>query len=58
MKIQLFIPDDPAHVNNAINVGTPIVIQRPSAKVSRKLVELAANVNGHHASSNGVHLRP
>jgi pilus assembly protein CpaE len=58
MKIQLFIPDDPAHVNNAVNVGTPIVIQRPSAKVSRRLVELAANLNGHHASSNGVHSRP
>jgi pilus assembly protein CpaE len=58
MRIQHFIPDDPAHVNNAINVGTPVVIQRPSAKVSRRLAELAANLNGHHALSDGVPSRP
>jgi pilus assembly protein CpaE len=48
LKIRHLIPDDPAHVNTAINAGSPIVIQQPSAKVSRKLTELAASVNGHH----------
>jgi len=57
-RIQHFIPDDPAHVNNAINVGTPVVIQRPSAKVSRKLADLAVSVNGHHASPDGAYSRP
>jgi pilus assembly protein CpaE len=55
LRIRHFIPDDPAHVNGAINAGTPVVLQRPSAKVSRKLAELAAGVNGHHATSEIGH---
>jgi pilus assembly protein CpaE len=57
MRIHHFIPDDAASVNSAINAGTPLVIQRPSAKISRKLTELAASVNGHHTSTSKSGLR-
>ena len=50
MKIHHFIPDDPAR-QQCDQCWHSSRHQRPSAKVSRKLAELAANVNGHHASS-------
>jgi pilus assembly protein CpaE len=49
LKIEHFIPDDPAQINGAINAGKPFVLERPSAKVSQKIAQLAASVNGHHA---------
>lgn len=49
LKIEHFIPDDPAQINGAINSGKPFVLERPSAKVSQKVAALAASVNGHHA---------
>jgi pilus assembly protein CpaE len=49
LKIEHFIPDDPAQINGAINSGKPVVLERPSTKVSQKIVQLAASVNGHHA---------
>ncbi len=48
MKILHYITHDPARVNSALNKGIPVVLQRPSAKVSRSLVDLAASVNGQH----------
>ncbi len=47
-KIQHYIPNDPARVNGAINKGVPVVLQRPSAKVSRCIKDLATSVNGRH----------
>ena len=46
--ITYFVPDDPASVNRAINDGIPVVLQRPSAKVSRSLNNLAISINGRH----------
>jgi pilus assembly protein CpaE len=46
MRIKHYIPDDPARVNRAINKGIPLVLQRPSAKVSKSIVDLATSANG------------
>jgi pilus assembly protein CpaE len=53
LKIEHYIPDDPGEVNGAINTGKPVVLERPSAKVSRKIVGLAQSLNGHHAFRTG-----
>ena len=49
LKIEHFIPDDPAEINGAINTGKPVVLKRPSAKLSRKIAGLAESLNGYHA---------
>lgn len=41
IKIAKCVPDDPKTVNRANNDGIPVVLQSPSAKVSRSLIELA-----------------
>ena len=46
MKILYYVPNDPASINEAINKGVPVVLHRPSAKISRSLRELAVSVNG------------
>jgi pilus assembly protein CpaE len=48
LKIAHYIPDDPRTVNRANNDGVPVVIESPSAKVSKSLMRLAASVNGKH----------
>jgi pilus assembly protein CpaE len=45
-KIVHYIPDDPKAVNRANNHGVPVVIEAPSARVSRSLVQLAMFVDG------------
>jgi pilus assembly protein CpaE len=44
-KIAHYIPDDPKAVNRANNHGVPLVIEAPSAKVSRSMVQLAHMVD-------------
>jgi pilus assembly protein CpaE len=44
MKILHCLPDDPKTVNRAINNGIPVVLQSPTAKISRALVELATSL--------------
>lgn len=44
LKIAHFIPEDQRAVTRASNNGVPVVLESPSAKVSRALVELAANL--------------
>jgi pilus assembly protein CpaE len=51
MKIAHYIPNDPAVVNQAVNKGVPLVLQFPRAKVSRRIQELAASVNGRVVAS-------
>lgn len=48
LKIFHYVPEDPRAVNRANNNGVPVVIESPSAKVSRSLAKLAASVNGRH----------
>lgn len=48
LKLSHCIPDDPKNVNRANNRGIPVVLDRPSARVSRCLMDLSASVNGDH----------
>ncbi len=54
-KVRYFIPDDPKTVNQANNRGVPVVLEKPRARVSRSLHDLAQSVNGRHqpASNHG-----
>ena len=45
-KIAHYIPEDAKSVNRANNHGIPVVIECPSAKVSRSLVQLAMMIDG------------
>ena len=45
LKISQFIPDDPKTVNRANNEGIPVVLQSPSTKVSRSLIQLAESLS-------------
>ena len=44
MKVFHVIPDDPKVVNRANNNGVPVVLDAPSAKVSRAIAKLARAV--------------
>jgi pilus assembly protein CpaE len=46
VKIFHYVPEDAKSVNRANNNGVPVVLDSPSAKVSRSLAKLAASVNG------------
>lgn len=46
LKVFGYIPDDPKTVNRANNNGVPVVLEAPTAKVARSIIELAHNVNG------------
>ncbi|MBI3466972.1 MAG: hypothetical protein HY000_28490 [Planctomycetes bacterium] len=47
-RVFLYIPDDPKTVNRANNKGVPVVLERPSARVSRCFAQLASSVNGQY----------
>jgi pilus assembly protein CpaE len=47
-KIDHYVPDDPKTINKANNTGVPVVLDAPSAKVSRSVAKLAESVNGRH----------
>jgi pilus assembly protein CpaE len=47
-KIFHYVPDDPRSVNRANNNGVPVVLETPSAKVSRSMTRLAMSINGAH----------
>lgn len=48
LKINHFIPDDPKTINRANNNGIPVVLESPTAKVSRSVTQLAQSLNGKH----------
>lgn len=48
MKIFHYVPEDAKTVNRANNNGVPVVIESPSARVSRSVAQLAMDVNGRH----------
>jgi pilus assembly protein CpaE len=48
LKISHYVPDDAKTVNRANNNGVPLVIDSPSARISKSLTKLAASVNGKH----------
>lgn len=45
-KIFHYLPEDPKTVNRASNNGVPVVLESPSAGISRSVAKLAASVNG------------
>lgn len=47
-RIFHFVPDDPKSVNRAVNNGVPVVLESPSAKVSKSMMKLAESINGRH----------
>jgi pilus assembly protein CpaE len=48
VKVAHYVPEDAKTVNRANNNGVPVVLESPSAKVSKSLLSLAASVNGRH----------
>lgn len=48
LKIYHYVPDDPKTINRANNNGVPVVIESPSAKVSKSVTQLAFGINGRH----------
>jgi pilus assembly protein CpaE len=46
LKVFHYVPDEPKTINRANNNGIPVVLESPSARVSRSVTELAMNVNG------------
>jgi pilus assembly protein CpaE len=48
VKIAHYVPDDARSVNRSNNNGVPVVLESPSARVSRSIAKLAISVNGHH----------
>ena len=48
LKISHYVPEDAKAVNRANNNGVPVVLDSPTAKVARSLMNLAASVNGQH----------
>jgi pilus assembly protein CpaE len=48
LKIAHYIPDDAKTVNRANNNGIPLIVESPSARITRSVVKLAASVNGQH----------
>jgi pilus assembly protein CpaE len=50
VKFFHYVPDDPKSINRANNNGVPVVLEAPSAKVSKSLARLAASINGHAKS--------
>src|SRR5207302_1489643 len=55
-KLAHFIPDDPKTFNRANNAGIPVVLNNPTAKVSRSIVELThlALTQGNEEPAPGV----
>ena len=50
MEIAFFVPEDSKTVNRANNKGVPVVLDRPSATVSKSLLAMAISMNGAVAS--------
>ena len=45
-KITDYLPEDPRTVNRCSNNGVPMVLERPSATLSRKITQMAVSLNG------------
>jgi pilus assembly protein CpaE len=58
LKIFHYVPEDPKAVNRANNNGVPVVIESPSAKVSKSLTKLAGSVNGRHKAEKSEKALP
>ncbi|HEU5117029.1 MAG TPA: AAA family ATPase [Isosphaeraceae bacterium] len=52
VKIAHFVPEDAKSINRSNNNGVPVVLEAPSAKVSKSMTKLAISVNGQHKKSH------
>ena len=46
IEISHYVPEDAKAVNRANNHGVPLVIEAPSSKVAKSMVQLASLVDG------------
>lgn len=46
MPVQVWLPDDPATLNLALNQGTPLVMTSRRARITRRFDQMAASLNG------------
>lgn len=46
MPVKIWLPDDPATLNLALNHGTPLVQTSRRARITRRFDQMAANLNG------------
>jgi pilus assembly protein CpaE len=46
LKVHVWLPDDPATLNHALNQGQPLIQTARRAQITRRLDELAQQVNG------------
>lgn len=53
LPIAEWIPDDPAHVNQAINQGQPLIATAGRASITRSFADLAGRLNGKVANKAG-----
>ena len=53
-KISHYVPDDPRTVNEANNIGIPVVTRAPKSRVARKIMELAKSVLDRRRPDNGA----
>ena len=51
LKIAHYIPEDARTVNRANNNGVPMILEAPTAKISKCVIKLAHSVNGQHKAS-------
>jgi pilus assembly protein CpaE len=51
MKISYYVPDDPKTINRANNNGVPAILDAPSAKVTKSVLQLALSINGRPKAS-------
>lgn len=49
--VQYFVPHDPRRINRTKNQGTPVVVATPRAAVSRELMSICHEMNGHSATN-------
>ncbi len=52
LKIDYFVPDNPAELNASVNVGQPVLLEHPKSKVSKALTTLASGLTS--SSTNRV----
>lgn len=50
LKIKYLVPDNPAEMNAAVNVGHPVLLEYPKSKVAKALTALAAQLTTLQAS--------
>lgn len=46
MPVQVWLPDDPATLNHALNHGTPLVTASRRARITRRFDQMAKSLNG------------